>query len=342
MAASAYDDVDAYGKLLEGLHITGYTFERACENLRFLLQEDRWKLGGRFHDPNQFLDSIRLDKFRTVAEQRKEISRLIKELTNGAASNRQIARTLGVSYQTVNNDVDKKLSPTPGNINDLTLQSDKNLARPLSGEQAARLVKRRERRAREPLASSPNAETGIIADLHHAIAQGRRWATIYADPPWLYDNQGTRAATQNHYPGLTIDELCELPVAELAADNAHLHLWVTNAFLFEAPTLFDAWGFEFKSSFVWVKSEIGIGNYWRNAHEFLLTAVRGNARRFNDANLPSWIECNRGRHSSKPEQVRAMLERASPGPYLELFAREKAERWDAWGNAIAPTLFTSR
>jgi len=125
---------------------------------------------------------------------------------------------------------------------------------------------------------------GLVSDLESFAAAGQRVGTIYADPPWLYQNQGTRAATRNHYPGMTVKELCDLPVAQIAADDAHLHLWTTNAFLFDCPKIIAAWGFEFRSSFVWVKSQVGIGNYWRNAHEFLLTAVRGNAKAFNDRN----------------------------------------------------------
>lgn len=194
-------------------------------------------------------------------------------------------------------------------------------------------------RRRPQLGALPNETTCTIADLYEAMAQGRRWGCIYADPPWLYDNQGTRAATGNHYRGLTVEELCDLPVSQLAADDAHLHLWTTNGFLFDAPRIFAAWGFEFRSSFVWVKKDIGIGNYWRNSHEFLLTAIRGNAKRFNDHSLQSWLECGRGEHSAKPEKVREMIERASPGPYLELFARQKAALWDAWGNQIERNLF---
>src|SRR4051812_29861732 len=111
--------------------------------------------------------------------------------------------------------------------------------------------------------------------------------------------------------GMTVDEICALPVRDLIRDDAHLHLWTTNGFLFECPRIFDAWGFEFKSSFIWVKPQIGLGNYWRNAHEFLLTAVRGNAKPFGDNSLVSWLECDRGAHSCKPEHVRSFIERAS-------------------------------
>lgn len=194
-------------------------------------------------------------------------------------------------------------------------------------------------RRRVTVGQQPSETTCVIDDLHKAVADGRRFGTFYADPPWLYNNQGTRAATSKHYNGLTVDQLCEMPVKALAADDAHLHLWTTNAFLFDAPRIFDAWGFKFRSSFVWVKPQMGIGNYWRNSHEFLLTGIRGNAKRFNDHGIMSWLKCDRGAHSAKPEQVRSFIERASPGPYLELFARLKVDGWHAWGNQIEQNLF---
>lgn len=191
------------------------------------------------------------------------------------------------------------------------------------------------------------ADTCTVADLESLVAAGTRFGCIYADPPWRYDNQGTRASTGNHYAaggendhkGMTVEQICALPIGELAADDAHLHLWTTNGFIFECPKIFEAWGFEFRSSFVWVKSSIGIGNYWRNSHEFLLTAIKGNAKRFNDKSLRSWIECARGEHSDKPDQVRSYIERASGGPYLELFGRRISRGWAVWGNQIERTMF---
>lgn len=183
------------------------------------------------------------------------------------------------------------------------------------------------------------AETCTVSDLNVLVAKGQKFGTIYADPPWQYDNQGTRASTENHYSGLTIDQLIELPVGELALPDAHLQLWTTNAFLFDCQRLFEAWGFEYRSSFVWVKPQMGIGNYWRNSHEFLLTAIRGNAKRFNDHSLKSWGQFDRGAHSAKPEQIRQMIEKASPGPYLEMFGRRTAPGWVVWGNQIERTMF---
>lgn len=196
------------------------------------------------------------------------------------------------------------------------------------------------RRNEKQVEHRANIVGGLINDLQTFINSGRRVGTVYADPPWLYDNQVTRSATSNVYDGMTVNELCRLPVREIAAADAHLHVWTTNAFLFECFKLFAAWGFDFKSSFVWVKPRMGIGNYWRNAHEFLLTAVRGNATRFFDHSLDSWIKCKPGKHSSKPEQVRGYIERASPGPWLEMFARHPAPDWLSWGHEIRDSLLS--
>lgn len=188
--------------------------------------------------------------------------------------------------------------------------------------------------SRTKIGEQPSADTCTTEDLRELARRGLKFGSIYADPPWLYDNQGTRAATGNHYAGLTVDDLCDLPIRHLAAEDAHLHLWTTNGFLFECPRIFEAWGFEFRSALIWVKPQMGIGNYWRNSHEYLLTAIRGNAKRFNDRSLKSWLECDRGEHSAKPEQVRHFIERASPGPFLELFGRAPAPGWTVWGNQV--------
>jgi N6-adenosine-specific RNA methylase IME4 len=176
----------------------------------------------------------------------------------------------------------------------------------------------------------------FYTDLQALVSEGRRFACIYADPPWAYSNQGTRASTHNHYTTMTVEAICALPVGQLAADQCHLHLWCTNAFLFECPKIFAAWGFEFKSSFVWVKPHLGIGNYWRNSHEFLLLATRGGLTAQNRG-LRSWLEADRTQHSAKPERIRDLVEALSPGPYLELFGRGEAPNWVVWGNECLPT-----
>lgn len=180
----------------------------------------------------------------------------------------------------------------------------------------------------------PSAEDGCtVEDLFWAAEQGRRYGCIYADPPWPYDNQATRASTDNHYKTMTLDDICELPIKQLVADDAHLHLWTTNAFIFDCPRIIEAWGFDYKSMFVWCKPQMGIGNYWRVSHEILLFGTRGKCP-FKSRSLMSWGQYKRGRHSSKPAEIRGFIELASPGPYLELFARREVRGWQVWGDDV--------
>jgi N6-adenosine-specific RNA methylase IME4 len=182
-------------------------------------------------------------------------------------------------------------------------------------------------------------KTVAIEKLHQLIKKNKKFGTIYADPPWNYSNQATRASTDNHYDTLTVDEICSLPIKPLAAENSHLHLWTTNAFIFETPKILESWGFEYKSIFVWVKPQMGIGNYWRVSHEFLITAIRPGSTTFLDKSQMSWLQADRTKHSRKPEAIAQMIERVSPGPYLELFGRQTRENWTVWGNEIERDLF---
>jgi len=169
----------------------------------------------------------------------------------------------------------------------------------------------------------------------------RKFGTIYADPPWPYTNVATRAAAADHYSTMSIKDICNLkltglgnlPVREYAAPKSHLHLWTTNAFLYECKEVLEAWGFEYKGVFVWVKSQMGIGNYWRVSHEFLVLGVRGTLS-FRDKGIKSWIEHARLTHSEKPEAIRKLVERVSPAPRLELFARKLVPHWTVWGDEV--------
>jgi N6-adenosine-specific RNA methylase IME4 len=196
------------------------------------------------------------------------------------------------------------------------------------------LKQQRKAERRETIVDYAEQASNKTADLGALSSRGMKFGTVYADPPWLYGNQGTRGSTGDHYVGLSVDEICELPVAQLVADNAHLHLWTTNAFLFEAKRVIEAWGFEYRSCYVWVKPQMGMGNYWRVSHEFLLFGIKGKAP-FADRSLMSWGEFPRGKHSAKPEPIRALIEKASAGPYLEMFARRPVRGWTVWGNEVA-------
>ncbi len=180
----------------------------------------------------------------------------------------------------------------------------------------------------------------VFSDLNLLLGSGKRFRTIYADPPWPYDNEADRGAAVKHYPVMSLDDIRRVPVSALAAKSAHLHLWSTNGFLREALELIDAWEFKYKSCFVWVKPDLGCGNYWRVSHEFLLLGVRGRLP-FRDRAQQSWLAAPRLEHSRKPGRVRLLIERVSPGPYLELYGRAAVpdSDWTVFGNQVEKRLF---
>lgn len=189
---------------------------------------------------------------------------------------------------------------------------------------------------------------GYETDLQQLVDDGKQFATVYADPPWPYRNRSSNGAANNHYPTMSMDDILAEPVKEIAADKSHLHLWVPASFIEEGLAVMKAWGFKYKSYFVWVKKHIGTGNYYRRADELMLFGDRyiGNDQEmlmlgtrggevFLDHSIRSWAEYPRREHSQKPEAVREMVEKVSPGPYLEMYSRSKPKRgWTHYGNQI--------
>lgn len=171
------------------------------------------------------------------------------------------------------------------------------------------------------------------------------FTTIVADPPWPYNdklmsgNSGfggrrkNKRGAANHYPTMTLDALRELPVKTVAAPNSHLYLWTTNAFMEEALELMFLWGYSHKTILTWVKPQIGMGHYFRNTTEHVLFGVRGKLRTL-QRNVPTAFYAKRTVHSAKPEVFYGIVERMSPGPYLELFARRARPGWVALGDEV--------
>jgi|GEM_PF-1496270 len=172
-----------------------------------------------------------------------------------------------------------------------------------------------------------------------------KFSTFVADPPWQYGNTSTRGAAENHYGTMTIEELCALDVVrERAADEAHLYLWTTAGHLPEAFKVMEAWGFEYKTYLVWVKPQMGMGNYFRISTELVLFGIRGGMRT-QRRDVRNHFEYKRAKHSAKPPEFHDLVQSCSPGPYLELFSRCNADDmlhscqcskcrlgWSTWGN----------
>jgi N6-adenosine-specific RNA methylase IME4 len=199
-----------------------------------------------------------------------------------------------------------------------------------------------------------------VSKLRQCVRQRRRQAVldpgrlppgkfrvIYADPPWRYDDDHVINASQDnygradrHYPTMTIEELCALPVNDLGLADSVLFLWVPSPKLFDAKAVIDAWGFCYKTGMVWDKVKHNYGSYVSMRHEHLLICTRGNCTP--DEPTPMFdsvvVEERSATHSQKPDCFRRMIDRLYPiGPRLELFARgDAAGGWTGWGNQALP------
>ena len=158
------------------------------------------------------------------------------------------------------------------------------------------------------------------------------FATILVDPPWPLQSG------EKHYRTMSLARIKALPVGALAARDAHLWLWTTNALLPKAYEVAEAWGFTVRSPLTWVKFRLGLGGRYqlRNATEQLLFCTRGKAP-LGSRSQPTWFNAPVQEHSRKPAEQFAIIERVSPGPYLELFARRRPESnqpWAVWGDQV--------
>jgi len=175
-------------------------------------------------------------------------------------------------------------------------------------------------------------EENIPIDTARQSSPPMRYRAILADPPWDTHQRGHYGAI-NHYPLMSLDAICSLRIDKVAAEDAHLWLWVTNATLRAGHDVMQTWGFTYRSCLTWIKPRFGLGNYLRNQTEHLLLGTRGKAPVL-FRGQGTWLYAPVQEHSHKPEEQYAIIERCSPGPRLELFARRKQLGWHAWGNEI--------
>ncbi len=171
-----------------------------------------------------------------------------------------------------------------------------------------------------------------------------QFRVIYADPPWKYGKAGPGldgyGPAERHYETMLLDEICDLrfddgrTVRDIAEKDAVLFFWVTSPMLENSFKVIRAWGFNYKTSFVWDKVKHNFGHYNSVRHEFLLVATRGSCTPEVNTLFDSVVTRERSReHSEKPEAFRTMIDTLYPsGSRIELFARRKASGWEAWGS----------
>jgi N6-adenosine-specific RNA methylase IME4 len=176
-----------------------------------------------------------------------------------------------------------------------------------------------------------------------------KFGIIYADPPWSYrvwSEKGKGRSAENHYPTMSNEDICTLPVAEIAAKDSVLFLWATFPNLPIAFEVIEAWGFTYKTvAFTWVKTcrkspgyFVSLGHWTRANAEVCLLATKGNPRRISKS-VRQLIVSPLRQHSQKPDETRErIVELMGDLPRVELFAREKVAGWAAWGNEIEPDI----
>jgi len=173
----------------------------------------------------------------------------------------------------------------------------------------------------------------------------KKFAVILADPPWEY-KQGGNGSARRHYPLMKIEDICALPLRDLAAKDCALFLWATMPLLPEAFQAIEAWGFTFKTcAFVWCKTNknngdffVGMGHWTRANAEVCLLATRGKPKRISKS-VRQLIFAPRREHSRKPDETRErIVELLGDVPRVELFARQTPPGWDVWGNEVEPTI----
>lgn len=194
-----------------------------------------------------------------------------------------------------------------------------------------------------------------------------KYRTIVVDPPWAFNqawhkgndflayskvdgktnlaaaaNAGVRSLNGAHYKRgaaanytvLSLNEIAAIPIGEWADETAHIYVWTTNSFMREAHDLLEAWGFKQKTILTWIKPRLGMGTYYRNCTEHVVFGTKGKRARLLRRDLRTYFYGEQGRHSEKPASFYDLVEQASPGPYLDVFARKHRFNWDVYGNEV--------
>ena len=168
--------------------------------------------------------------------------------------------------------------------------------------------------------------------------------TILADPPWRFTNRTGKVAPEHkrltRYETMSLEEICTLPIKDIVDLTAHCYLWVPNALLKEGMKVLETWGFQYKTNIVWHKVRKdggsdgrGVGFYFRNVTELVLFGIKGHMRTLTPGRrIVNLFSTRKREHSRKPDELYEIIEKCSPGPYLELFARYPRKGWQVWGN----------
>jgi len=326
-----------HGRLLESAHMSGYTMERACWELEWLLEDERWKtIGDGFENVDDFLKTVDLSSFKLAIEQRQKLSKKLESLR---ATQRATAKTLGVNEATINRDLKSVASATSAennSIQDIELINeeiaDATTPTPFakSGDEVAKDTKK------DVIADEKKAQReSDIEEIKSkpVVDPGGKYDTVIIDPPWPYGTKynatGRRAA--NPYPEMSIEEISNLDTH--TKDDSIIWLWTTHKFLRHSFALLDTWEFRDVSILTWVKDRMGLGTWLRSQTEFCIMAVKG--KPVIDLSSQTTVIYGAMReHSRKPDEFYDMVKELCPGSILDWFSREAREGIASGGKEV--------
>ena len=291
---------ERYGQLKEGVHLGSHALNRAIGQFKWILDEDRWKQCGH-DDINDFLATIDWSGFKLLADQRHDI---VKALAAIQASQRQIARTLGVAKTTVQRDLAGPNGPPP--------DSDPNIV-----ESTSYADTRSDGAGTDDENTEQTVETG-------GPNGPTSYSTIVIDPPWpmqFIQRKAHPTQVQMPYKVMQESEIAARGLPE-AAEACHVWCWTTQKFLPMALRVLDVWGAKYICTVTWCKpggfQPFGLPQY---ASEFVLYGRIGAPCFVETKQFKTWFSAPRGKHSEKPEAFYNLVRRVCQGPRADIFNR---------------------
>ena len=205
----------------------------------------------------------------------------------------------------------------------------------MSVNEAYTRLKRAEKEKRQEEIRLQNSK--LVEQVDPIVSIDGRYQTIVVDPPWDWGDEGDvnqLGRAKPEYSTMSFDELMDFPIANKAAENCHIYLWITNRSLPKGFELLNKWGFRYITALTWCKPSFGMGNYFRGSTEHILFGIKGSLELLRK-NVGTWFEAPRGsKHSEKPKEFYTLVESCSPGPWLEVFARKERPGWVTWGGEL--------
>lgn len=341
-------EVDENGELLDGHHRVRAWQELKADGIN-LPDYARIKRVG-WSEEQKRNHARRLNVLRRQLTE-EQLSQVIVDMKQDGMSYRKIAEATGVSHEQariiVNESGVKILTPVLGADgktyppqqkpkpaqDSMIYPGESLLFDPVAAEETVKEIREEKR---EQIRGERVEKINKIAAGNGDLSVAQRYPVIYADPPWQYEHSKTVSREiENQYPTMTLEQICALPVGEIATPDAVLFLWTTSPKLEESIQVVNAWGFTYRTCMVWDKDRIGMGYYARQQHELLLICTRGELPVPEPANRPhSVVRIQRdNEHSAKPHEFYSVIERMYPEySRIELFARNKRDGWAGWGN----------